>query len=174
MACVLAVAMIAGVCFLPAGNREGENGQTKNEHEALETAEQVKLKEQASIVQIMHFTRCMHRVDRRIQVPEHLAGSNLEALQAYYDNWQIIRMNQDEVEMERHIDLFCPMHIVVSLDLAGQVVLAENRYGDGMAILDILEDARVKEKDKPALIAGIGFESREDAVAWLKSQGIIK
>lgn len=75
--------------------------------------------------------------------------------------------------MERHIDLYCPAHVVISLDGSGQVVLAENRYGDGMAILKTLDAAPREDEMRKTLIAGVGLDSEQEAMEWLQEHGLL-
>ncbi|MBR2055237.1 MAG: hypothetical protein IKM05_07415 [Clostridia bacterium] len=171
IACMLAAAMLIGTCVMQTHNGTEEE---LPQREATRTTETEKLSGQAQIRQTMHFQRCGHQVERRVKVPDALAGADFKQVSAYYDQWLIQSMEKDSLVMERHIDLYCPAHVIVSMDHTGQVVLAENRYGDGMAILEILDTTPVEEEKRRMLLAGMGFDNREEAVAWLKMQGIIQ
>lgn len=171
IACMLAAAMLIGTCVMQTHNGAEEE---LPQREATRTTETEKLSGQAQIRQTMHFQRCGHQVERRVKVPDALAGADFKQVSAYYDQWLIQSMEKDSLVMERHIDLYCPAHVIVSMDHTGQVVLAENRYGDGMAILEILDTTPVEEEKRRMLLAGMGFDNREEAVAWLKMQGIIQ
>ena len=74
--------------------------------------------------------------------------------------------------MRREIDLYCPMHAVLSVNEAGETVLTRNVYGDGMAVEKTypwtLTD--FEPEDRQALLRGIGFDSKEEAEAWLESK----
>ncbi len=150
-----------------------DQGNTAAEPTALPAAEQPRLKEGAQVYQTMLFTRCGHSVSRRTEAADAVREADFEAVRDYYDLWTVLALSEDSIEMERKIDLFCPMHKVLSLNEAGQVVLAENRYGDGMAILTIYENATVQEKDRNTLLAGQGFDSRQEAESWLQERNMI-
>ncbi|MBR3743476.1 MAG: hypothetical protein IKN04_23965 [Clostridia bacterium] len=121
------------------------------------------------ILQTMGFSRCGHSVTRRIETPNHLIGADFAAVQAYYELWQIDSFSKDHIAMSREIPLFCPMHTVISVDDAGNAVLCQNMYGDGMAIIKTTDlsidqfDAETRE----ALLLGIGFDSQTDAEVYL-------
>lgn len=121
------------------------------------------------ILQTMCFSRCGHSVARRIHPPAEIAGADFAGTQAYYDLWQIEDFSAQAVSMRREIALYCPMHQVAGVNEAGEVVISENRYGDGMAV--VLETGRqldaFPEEKRRALLLGEGFDSREAALAWL-------
>ena len=129
----------------------------------------LRLRQGCVILQTMGFTRCGHSVTRRIDAPAGVIGADFPQTQAYYSLWQVESFSPDQVTMTREIDLFCPMHKVLSVNEAGEIVLTHNVYGDGMAvdqtygrsIGDFDEDTRRR------LLLGLGFDTREDAEAWL-------
>lgn len=161
--CILAVAMLIGVCIMP--KESGLEPQLPGS--ITQVNEQERLVEKATVSQTMHFQRCRHAVERRIKIPETLIGANFDDVTAYYDQWLIQSMTGDSLVMERYIDLYCPAHVVLSMDEAGQVVLAENRYGDGMAILKAVNTTPVDDETRKMLIAGMGFENEKEAMKWL-------
>lgn len=144
------------------------------ENTAVPVAEGQSISEDAKVYQTMYFTRCSHSVSRRTNAAEQVQGAAFDDVRAYYDQWTILTLTEDKVEMERQIALFCPMHKVLSLSEAGQVVLSENRYGDGMALLKIYDAADMDERTREMLIAGLGFDSEEDAKRWLEENGLIQ
>ena len=119
----------------------------------------------------MGFSRCGHSVTRRIKAPAALSGADFAGVKGYYDLWQIDSFQRDQVVMNRVLPLFCPLHTVLSCDEAGNVVLCENMYGDGMAVKETtpysLSD--FDEACQEQLLLSLGFDSREDALAWLSS-----
>ena len=149
-----------------------DEGSTVPQSTSVPVSEQQKIGLNAQVYQTMYFTRCGHKVSRRTDVAEAVREDTFDAVRSYYNLWTILEMTGDRVEMERQIDLYCPMHKVVSLDEAGQVVLSENRYGDGMAILKIYEGTAADEKIRNLLIAGRGFDSETEAEKWLSEIGI--
>ena len=124
-----------------------------------------------AVIQTMGFSRCGHSVTRRVNVPASLAGGDFAAVRAYYDLWQIETCTPDQITMTREIPLFCPMHQVLAINEAGEIVLTRNAYGDGMAVVKAypLHVEDVDEEARDALMAGKGFDSQADAEAWLAS-----
>lgn len=121
------------------------------------------------ITQTMGFSRCGHSVTRRIQAPENMVGADFAITQDYYDLWQVESFSAERITMRREISLFCPMHQVLTVNESGEVVLSQNQYGDGMAVLRTYP-AHLSEFDEEiqnALILGLGFESEDAAVEWL-------
>ena len=122
------------------------------------------------VIQTMAFTRCGHSVTRRVLAPEALTGADFAAAQGYYDLWQIESFSPDHLEMRREIPLFCPIHTVVGVNEAGDVVLTRNMYGDGMAV--VRDTGRTMDSfdadTREALLPGIGFDTEEAAEAWLR------
>ena len=122
------------------------------------------------LLQIMAFSRCGHSVQRRVALPREMTGSGLTQIQERYDQWQIEEFQSNRIVMTREIALFCPMHKVLMADEAGQIVLAENLYGDGMAVIRVYEDMlnRFGEQEQNQLLLGMGFDSLEEAEEWLR------
>lgn len=171
-ACLISAMLLMGVCiFNVTGTQEGEEGVPEWEEKTV--SEQMMLLENAEIFQTMIFSRCSHQVQRRIRVPQQLRQADFETVKSYYDVWNIRTITKEKVEMDRTIDLFCPEHIVIGLDRTGQVVMMENRYGDGMAILRVYEVPVEEEELRRTLLVGIGFGSKEEAEKWLKEQKIL-
>lgn len=170
MICLISMALLVGLSISSqSGTNEG--GETLQEGSTDVATDQVKIRKDTNVIQTMIFSRCNHQVQRRISPPESLIGADFETVKKYYDLWNLASMTTNEVEMERNIDLFCPAHTVLSLDMSGQLVMAENRYGDGMAILKTYE-WKIPQEMRDSLIAGIGFDSREEAEKWLIENGI--
>ena len=121
------------------------------------------------IIQTMGFSRCGHSVTRRVAAPAEAIGADFAQAQAYYDLWQIEVFSPERVTMIREIPLFCPMHRVLSVNEAGEIVLTHNVYGDGMAVDETFDRsiADFDEETQSRLLLGLGFDSREDAEAWL-------
>ena len=121
------------------------------------------------VIQIMGFTRCGHSVTRRIKAPDAVIGCNFSEVQLYYDLWTLESFYPSDIEMRREIELYCPMHVVLSSNGVGEIVLSQNVYGDGMAVIETY-DQHISEFDEGVrddLLLGIGFDSREDALDWL-------
>ncbi len=124
------------------------------------------------IIQTMAFSRCGHSVTRRITAPEALAGAEFSAVRDYYEAWSIDSFSPENVTMHREIDLYCPMHAVLSVNEAGEAVLTRNVYGDGMAVEKTYTQTLTdfNPEDRQALLRGIGFDSKEEAEAWLEQR----
>ncbi len=121
------------------------------------------------VIQTMGFSRCGHSVTRRVAAPGAVIGADFGEAQAYYSLWQIEGFSPEQVTMSREIDLFCPMHAVLSVNEAGQIVLTHNVYGDGMAV-DQEYGRSIGDFDQETqdhLLLGLGFDTREEAEAWL-------
>ena len=130
----------------------------------------VKIAAGCEIIQTMAFTRCGHSVTRRVEAPDALAGKEFSAAQDYYSVWQIESFTPERIDMRREIPLFCPIHTVLGVNDAGEVVLLRNMYGDGMAVTK--DTGRTLGSFSPdareALLPGLGFDSEADAEAWLR------
>ncbi len=131
-----------------------------------------RLEKGCQIIQTMAFSRCGHSVTRRVSAPESLLGADFSAAKDYYGEWSVESFSADAVSMRREIDLFCPMHAVLSINDAGEAVLTHNVYGDGMAVEKTyaLPLAHLSSQDRQALVRGIGFDSREEAESWLEER----
>ena len=123
------------------------------------------------IVQTMGFSRCGHSVTRRVSAPGGVVGADFAGARAYYSLWQLQAFSPERIVMNREIDLFCPMHWVLSVNEAGEIVRTHNVYGDGMAV-DETYDAQIgdfSEEDQLKLLSGLGFDTVEEAEAWLSA-----
>ncbi len=131
-----------------------------------------RMQRDCQIIQTMAFSRCGHSVTRRVNAPEALAGADFSAARDYYDAWSIESFSPGNVAMRREIDLYCPMHAVLSVNEAGEAVLTRNVYGDGMAVEKTYTVTLTEfgPEDRQALLRGIGFDSKEEAEAWLESR----
>lgn len=168
-----AVLMLAVFIGLGVANGHEPDEWVLPQPTVVPAAEQPSLNAGAQVYQTMFFTRCGHSVSRRTDAAAAVQGASFEAVRSYYDVWTILEMTEERVEMERQIGLFCPMHKVVSMTEAGQIVLAENRYGDGMAILKIYDATFPDEETKNLLLAGQGFDSEEMAEMWLREKQVL-
>lgn len=124
-----------------------------------------------AVIQTMLFSRCGHSVTRRVRAPEAVIHADFSAVQAYYDLWRLDSFSASQIVMSREIPLFCPMHQVLGVNEAGEIVLSLNVYGDGMAVQRVF-DRSVEEFDEAAqeaLRLGIGFEEAAAAEEWLAS-----
>ncbi len=121
------------------------------------------------IIQTMGFSRCGHSVTRRVAAPGGVIGAGFGEAQAYYSLWHIESFSPEQVTMSREMALFCPMHAVLSVNEAGEIVLTHNVYGDGMAVDQTYPQSigDFDEETQRKLLLGIGFDSREEAEAWL-------
>ena len=121
------------------------------------------------IMQTMGFSRCGHSVTRRIEAPDQVTGMDFTAVQDYYALWQIEDFSKSRITMSREIPLYCPMHEVLSVSDAGEIVLSRNVYGDGMAATREYHRllSEFDEEVQAALLLGMGFDSREEAERWL-------
>ena len=131
-----------------------------------------RVEKNCGVVQTMLFSRCGHSVTRRVSASEGVVGMDFGAIQRYYDAWQIDSFSPVNIEMSREIDLFCPLHWVICCNEAGEIVLCRNRYGDGMAMAKAFPAftlERLTEDERTKIRQGIGFDSEEEAEAWLRA-----
>ena len=172
LAWITAVLVAAALLFLPwdAQAPVQEKAETLPTPPAASVSgDGQQMQRDCQIIQTMAFSRCGHSVTRRVSAPEALAGADFGAARDYYEAWSIENFSPESVAMRREIDLYCPMHAVLSVNEAGEAVLTRNVYGDGMAVEKTyaLTLADFEAEERQALLRGIGFDSREEAEAWL-------
>lgn len=165
----LTAALILGLLALlwtPGGGNEMKG-------QSLDAAgDGVRVSDDCQVIQTMGFSRCGHSVTRRLAVPGELSGADFQAVQAHYSLWRIEEFAADQIEMTREIPLYCPAHRVLSVSESGQIVLTFNAYGDGMAVEKTYEDLSIGDfspEEQEKLLPGLGFDTREDAEAWLRA-----
>ncbi|MCI5566142.1 MAG: hypothetical protein MR400_10725 [Clostridiales bacterium] len=122
------------------------------------------------ILQTMCFTPCEHSVSRRIQAPQEAVGMTFEETKNYYSLWQIMDFSPEKVSMRREIALYCPMHYVAMSNEAGDVVVCQNYYGDGMAVIEETnrQISDFADETRQSLVQGVPFDTREEARAWIQ------
>ncbi len=172
LAWITVAAIAAALLFLPwdAQAPVQEKAETLPTPPAASVAgDGQRIQSNCQIIQTMAFTRCGHSVTRRISAPEDLVGADFGAARAYYAMWSIDAFSPENVTMRREIDLYCPMHAVLSVNEAGEAVLTRNVYGDGMAVEKTYAFTLTdfSPEDRQALLRGIGFDSKEAAETWL-------
>lgn len=169
----LAGALMLSMLFITSASDDGRKeteGRDGIDFPVQDVSEQQeKVSSDAEILQTMRFTRCGHSVTRRIRVPDEWAGKSFSDFAAHYDVWQIEEFTPSAVEMSREVPLYCPAHLVLTVNDAGEVVLSRNEYGDGMAMKKTYEKTLddFSEERKEKLILGIGFDSESEAEEWL-------
>lgn len=168
-----AILAMAGFILLGIANGQEPEEAVLPQATALPVAEVPRIDADAQVYQTMYFTRCGHSVSRRTDAAKQVQGADFDQVRSYYEMWTVLELTENRVEMERQIALFCPMHKVLSLTEAGQVVLSENRYGDGMAILKTYDAVIKDEETRNLLIAGQGFDSEEMADLWLQEREVL-
>lgn len=122
------------------------------------------------ITQTMRFTRCGHSVTRRVDAPDALEGASLQQARDYYAAWHIDALSPRDIQMRRDIELFCPMHQVLTTDEMGNLARFVNRYGDGMACEERYDAAvsAFPEEVRAQLIAGMAFDDAQSLDAWMR------
>ncbi len=120
------------------------------------------------VTQSLHYVRCDHTVTRRIIATENMVGEDFSTLQTEYEEWNIDGFSPKEIEMTRDIALFCPLHYVLMTDEAGYVAVFQNRYGDGMALMDstLWTMESLDTATQEHLRIGMGFDTMEELRAW--------
>ena len=159
------VLLLSGMEKAQAPVEKGEDAQTAEE--AAE--EKVKLLPGASVIQTMRFLRCGHSVTRRTEAGARNEGLAFGEMREKYADWELRDFSGASVTMEKELDLFCPLHYVLTAGDSGEIVLSVNRYGDGMAVEKTYDTVlnQVSEEKREQIIYGIGFDSPEEAEAWL-------
>lgn len=175
LAWITAAAAAAALLFFPwnAQAPVREKAETLPTPPAASVAgEGQRMQRDCQIVQTMAFSRCGHSVTRRVSAPDALAGADFSAAVEYYEAWSIVSFSPENVTMQREIDLYCPMHAVLSVNEAGEAVLTRNTYGDGMAVEKTypLTLTDLSPEDRQTLLRGIGFDSKEEAEAWIEDR----
>lgn len=168
---VIALMLSYGIMIADAKAPE-ESGSKDGMIQAEEASEgNIRIGEKCEIVQTMGFSSCGHSVTRRIAAPDEMRNAGFEEIQAHYDLWNIESFQKDRVVMRRDMQLYCPMHKVLMVNEAGRIVLSENRYGDGMAVIHSYDRKLTDfdEESKEKLLLGIGFDTREEAEGWLRA-----
>lgn len=148
---------------------QGEEAQVPAPAAEEAAGDQARLHKDASILQTLCFSLCGHSVTRRFALPSSLAGADFSTIQAQYDQWQVEEFSPEKVSMNREVDLFCPLHWVVACNEAGEIVRCRNLYGDGMAIDKVypLTMSELGEEDRENMLLGLGFDSAQEADAWV-------
>lgn len=162
--------LTAGILFL--SGMETAQAPVEQQPDPLnaEAAERTeRLLSDASVTQTMRFLRCGHSVTRRVEAGPQNHGLTFSELQEKYADWELRDFSESAVSMEKELALFCPLHYVLTAGDSGEIVLTNNRYGDGMAVEKVYQTAlsQMPEETRRQLIYGIGFDSREEAEAWL-------
>ena len=129
------------------------------------------LSAEGELLQTFTYSRCEHKVTRRVTAPAELHGKNLKEVEALYPEWRITAFSPTLVSMEQRPEIFCPDHLVVMTGANGRVCVFRNKYGDALALERELEwsadqlPAAVEEE----LSFGIGFDTAEELEMWLES-----
>lgn len=166
-----AVAAAVWMVSMPSAGMPGEPKTT--EEEAAHPAAQgggILIARGCFVTQTMRFTLCGHSVTRRVQAPDQLIGKDFSAARDYYALWQIEQFSKDAISMSREIELYCPMHRVLRVSEAGELVLTRNLYGDGMAFVKGYPNADPSawtEEERDRLRLGIPFDTEEEADAFV-------
>ncbi|MBE5783637.1 MAG: hypothetical protein E7329_10030 [Clostridiales bacterium] len=166
---VMALALSYGMMIADAKAPEDNEMQSNPIRAETVSEENIRTGKNCEIVQTMGFSSCGHSVTRRIEAPEALKNQKFEEIQAHYSLWQIESFQEDRVVMQREIMLYCPMHKVLTVNDAGRIVLSENLYGDGMAVIHSYDRwlQEFDEESRAQLLLGIGFDTQEEAEGWL-------
>lgn len=139
--------------------------------EAVDQAQGITPEEGCELLQTLSYTRCEHTVVRRVTAPTELYGKTLPEVEALYPEWRITEFAAKQIKMEKHLQLFCPDHMVLMPDGAGMLCVFENKYGDALALVNELG---IAVKDLPAAAQedvepGLGFSTAEELEMWLES-----
>ena len=116
-------------------------------------------------------TRCEHVVTRRVTAPAELYGKTLDEVAALYPEWRITEFGAKLIKMEQQPDMFCPDHMVLMPNGAGVLCVFQNKYGDGLALVNELT---LELDDLPSAVQedlrrGMGFSTLAELEQWLES-----
>ena len=129
------------------------------------------LSAEGELMQTFTYSRCEHRVTRRMTAPAELHGKSLKEVEALYPEWRITAFSPTLVTMEQRPEIFCPDHLVAMTGEGGRVCVFRNKYGDALALereLELSADqlpAALQEE----LAVGVGFATAEELEMWLES-----
>ena len=129
------------------------------------------LAEGCELLQTLTYTRCEHVVTRRVTAPAELYGKTLDEVAALYPEWRITEFGASLIKMEQQPDMFCPDHMVLMPNGAGVLCVFQNKYGDGLALVNELdlELSALPSAIQEDLRHGMGFSTLAELEQWLES-----
>ena len=138
---------------------------------AVVAGDMVRVEEGCELLQTLTYTRCEHVVTRRVTVPAEPYGQTLDEVAALYPEWRITEFGAKLIKMEQQPDMFCPDHMVLMPNGAGVLCVFQNKYGDGLALVNELT---LKVDDLPSAVQedlrrGMGFSTLAELEQWLES-----
>lgn len=79
---------------------------------------------------------------------------------ALYPEWRITEFGASLIKMEQQPDMFCPDHMVLMPNGAGVLCVFQNKYGDGLALVNELdlELSALPSAIQEDLRHGMGFQ----------------
>ena len=130
-----------------------------------------RLEDGAELFQRLSYTRCEHVVTRRVTAPAELYGKTLDEVAALYPEWRITEFGASLIKMEQQPDMFCPDHMVLMPNGAGVLCVFQNKYGDGLALVNELdlELSALPSAIQEDLRHGMGFSTLAELEQWLES-----
>lgn len=172
------VGLLAGVAFITIlflseaaedAPQTGSEESPERQEARIAAGGEETVRDSCVMLQTMRFMRCGHSVTRRIEAPDEIKSKTFSEVQQRYTDWQIDDFSPENITMSREIMLYCPIHWVLTANDAGEAVLMKNEYGDGMALkktyAKMLDD--FSDEKRQLLLTEIGFDTREEAEAWL-------
>ena len=165
-AALMTLAVLCAIGVIALMNREpSEQPQTVSD------VNQTAIAEGCELLQTLYYTRCEHSVTRRVAAPSELVGQTLAQVQPQYAEWQISEFGAKEVAMSCQLDMFCPDHMVLMSDGAGQLCIFQNKYGDGLALVSELQTelGMLPSDVQDSVRRGMGFHTLAELEQWLES-----
>ena len=100
-----------------------------------------------------------------------LYGKTLDEVAALYPEWRITEFGASLIKMEQQPDMFCPDHMVLMPNGAGVLCVFQNKYGDGLALVNELdlELSALPSAIQEDLRHGMGFSTLAELEQWLES-----
>lgn len=139
--------------------------------QAVDAGDATRVAEGCELLQTLTYTRCEHVVTRRVTAPAELYGKTLDEVAALYPEWRITEFGTSLIKMEQQPDMFCPDHMVLMPNGAGVLCVFQNKYGDGLALVNELdlELSALPSAIQEDLRHGMGFSTLAELEQWLES-----
>lgn len=141
--------------------------------QAVDAGDATRVAEGCELLQTLTYTRCEHVVTRRVTAPAELYGKTLDEVAALYPEWRITEFGASLIKMEQQPDMFCPDHMVLMPNGAGVLCVFQNKYGDGLALVNELDlelsalPSAIQEDLRHGM--GMGFSTLAELEQWLES-----
>ena len=113
--------------------------------------------------------------DKEVLMPnKELLGLNQEKFKDYYNDWDIVSFNRDEVILQKSVDSYSPKNYKVGVaENDGEICIAVYYYNkEGEEVLDFISNTPISilnQKEKDRFIKGVIFDDIEDVHRMLEN-----